>query len=179
MKILCKEPEGEITHEIWPFSFSKENTVKLYEASAKFPVLFGRELNDIIDFTNFFLFQNLSDDVEPQGLLWVMDDFRGMFYLNEITDIEASVHYSFFDRRHKGREAIVRMMLLYVFKKYGFVRLNAYVPAYAGSGVRAFIERCGFKREGRKRNSSWWKGKWFDTYLYGILPEDLVNGSAN
>lgn len=179
MQVICHEPEGEITRNIWQFSFTKENTLRLYEKASAFPVLFGRPLTDITDMVNFFVTRNMSDDLEPQGLIWIVDDFVGMFYLNNISDIEADVHYSFFDRRHKGRVPLVREMLKIVFNTYGFERLNAYVPAQAGAGVRLFVETCGFQREGRKRRASWWKGKWFDVYLYGILPEDLRDGSEN
>ena len=177
--VTCNEPEGEIVHEVWPFTFTKEHTKRLFEEASKFPVLFGRPLTSTEDFLSYFITQNLSGDAEPMGLLWVIDDFRGMFYMNDITDTEATVHYSFFDRRHKGREPLVREMVRHVFNKYGFVRLNAYVPAYAGMKVRMFVERCGFRIEGRKRNAAWWKDKWFDVYLCGILPEDLDNGSTN
>jgi RimJ/RimL family protein N-acetyltransferase len=176
MQVLCSEPEGEILRNVWKFSFTKEHTLRLYEAASKFPVLFGRPLESLEDFTKFFIVQNLSGDAEPQGLIWVIDDFVGMFYLNEISDIEATVHYSFFDRRHKGRAPLVRAMLQKVFEDYGFVRLNVYIPAQAGMGPRKFVEQCGFRIEGRKRRASWWKDRWFDVHLYGILPEDLKNG---
>lgn len=182
MKVLtvtCSEPEGEVVHEVWPFTFTREHTKKLYEKASQFPVLFGRPLKSSEDFLSYFITQNLSGDAEPMGLLWIIDDFRGMFYMNEISDTEATVHYSFFDRRHKGREVLVREMLKYVFSRYGFVRLNVLVPAYAGIRVRIFVEKCGFRIEGKKRRASWWKDQWFDTYMYGVLPEDLENGSAN
>jgi hypothetical protein len=177
MQVLCHEPEGDVLRNVWKFSFTKENTLKLYEQASKFPVLFGRPLNDISDMVNHFISHTLSGDIEPQGLIWIVDDFKGMFYLNNISDIEADVHYSFFDRRHKGREVLVRAMVAQVFTQYGFVRLNAYVPAQAGFGVRSFVERCGFRIEGRKRKASWWKDRWFDVHLFGILPEDIADGS--
>jgi len=176
MQVLCNEPEGPILRKVWKFSFMKENTLRLYEQASKFPVLFGRPLESLEDFTKFFISQNLSGDAEPQGLIWIIDDFVGMFYLNEISDIEATVHYSFFDRRHKGREPLVKAMLKNVFEEYPFVRLNAYIPAQAGMVPRLFVERCGFKIEGRKRQASWWKNRWFDVNLYGILREDFENG---
>lgn len=177
MQVLCHEPEGDVLRHVWPFRFTKENIFKLYEQASKFPVLFGRPLTNVVDMVNYFTIHNMSEDLEPQGLIWIVDDYKGMFYLNNISDIEADVHYSFFDRRHKGREPLVRAMVQHVFEKYEFVRLNAYIPAQAGAGVRMFVERCGFKREGRKRRASWWKDCWFDVYLYGILPEDLKDGS--
>ena len=176
MQVLCREPEGDILRNVWKFSFTKENTLKLYEQASKFPVLFGRPLTDVTDMVNHFIAHTLSGEIEPQGLIWIVDDFKGMFYLNNITDIEADVHYSFFDRRHKGREVLVRAMVAQVFEQYKFVRLNAYVPAQAGFGVRSFVERCGFRIEGRKRKASWWKERWFDVHMFGILPEDIKDG---
>lgn len=177
MKVICKEPEGEFDRHIWQFKFTREHTLKLYEKAKQFPVLFGRPLNSLEDFTSFFITQNLSGDAEPMGLIWIIDDFVGMFYVNDITDTEANVHYSFFDRRHKGREGLVKAMAAKLFEDYKFIRLNAYIPTYTGIRVRLFIEKCGFKMEGRKRKSAWWKDRWFDTHLYGLLPEDLKNGS--
>ena len=171
--IKCSEPEGEVEHTVWPFTFTREQTKRLYEEASKFPVLFSRKLDSSEDFLAYFISQNLSGDPEPQGLLWIIDDFRGMFYMNDISDTEATVHYSFFDRRHKGREALVNGMLQHVFQKYGFLRLNAHVPAYAGIRVRIFAEKCGFRIEGKKRKAAWWKNQWFDTYMYGILSEEL------
>jgi len=172
LSVVCTEPEGEVTHEVWPFSFTREQTQKLYEKASQFPVLFGKPLGSSEEFLSYFITQNLSGDAEPMGLLWVIGDFRGMFYMNNITDTEADVHYSFFDRRHKGREELVKQMVLYVFRKYGFVRLNVLVPAYAGLRVRIFVEKCGFRIEGKKRSAAWWRGQWFDTYMYGILNEE-------
>ncbi len=173
MQVLCHEPEGDVLRTVREFSFDIPNLRRLYEEASKFPVLFGRPLDGPEDMVNFFITQTLAGDPEPQGLIWIVDDFVGMFYMNEISDIEATVHYSFFDRRHKGREPLVRAMLKRVFDDYGFVRLNVSIPAQAGMGPRLFVERCGFKIEGRKRKASWWKGAWFDVHLYGILREDL------
>lgn len=176
LSVTCEEPEGKFERKVYPFTFNPPEVVKLYDKFSRFPVIFGRELKDAADFVNFFTYHNLSGGLEPMGLVWTIDDMVGAFYMNELSDTEASVHYSFFDRRHKGREPLVKAMLRYIFKTYGFVRLNVYIPAYVGMVPRLFIERCGFRMEGRKRKCSWWKGQWFDVYLYGILPEDLEDG---
>jgi RimJ/RimL family protein N-acetyltransferase len=177
MQVLCKEPEGDIVRTVYRCPFTREAVARLYDKAKNFPVLFGRPLNDANDFMAHFVSETTTGEIEPQGIVWIIDDFVGMFYMNEISDIEATAHYSFFDRRHKGREPLVRAMVKHLFDAYGFVRVNAYIPAQAGMGTRLFIERCGFKMEGRKRRASWWKGKWFDVYLYGILPEDVSDGS--
>ena len=173
MKALCTEPDGAVERNVWPFTFTPEATLQLYEEASKFPILFGKKLESLDDFLAYFVTQNLSGDAEPTGLLWIVGDFLGMFYLEGITAEEATVHYTFFDRRHKGREPLVRMMVEHVFNKYKFTRLNAEIPAYVGMGPRLFAEKCGFRLEGRKRKASWWKGERFDTYCYGILPEDM------
>jgi hypothetical protein len=173
MDVLCHEPEGPVTHHIWPFTFTPEATRILWEQASQFPILFGQRLSTPEDMLSYFITENLSGDAEATGLLWIMDDFKGMFYLEGITSTEATVHYAFFDRRHRGREPLVRAMVRMVFEKYKFNRLNAFIPAYVGSGPQRFVERCGFRIEGRKRNASWWKGKLFNSYCYGILPEDL------
>lgn len=173
MNVLCHEPGGDVERHVWPFTFTPEATQALYAAASQYPILFGKKLDGIDTFLSYFITQNLSGDAEPTGLMWIVGDFLGMFYLQDITLDEATVHYSFFDRRHKGREPLVKEMVKMVFQKYGFKRLNAYVPAYAGMVPRLFVERCGFKIEGTKRKAAWWQGRDFNVYMYGILPEDL------
>lgn len=173
LSVVCHEPEGAVERFVHPFVFTPDGLKSLYEKASAYPVLFGRKLDDMKDFLRFMLLENLSGDPEPAGLFWILDDYVGMFFMDRITTEEADVHYSFFDRRHKGREVLVREMIRYVFHHYDFVRLNVQIPAYAGMGPRKFIERCGFKIEGRKRDACFWRGQRFDVYCYGILREDL------
>jgi hypothetical protein len=174
MRVVCNEPQGVIEHDVWPFAFTKVGLNRLYDKCKAFPVLFGRPLRDMGDFLDHLLTQNLSGDPQPSGLYWIVDDYVGMFYMNNISQEEADVHYTFFDRRHKGREVLVRAMLKMVFAEFPqFNRLNVYVPAYAGMGPRMFVERCGFKLEGCKRRAAHWKGTRFNTYCYGILREEV------
>lgn len=179
MQVLCKERGRSIVHTIQPFAFTKEGTLRLYDEAKHYPVLFGRALDSLEDFTKHFFYETLNGDIEPQGLIWTIDDYKGMFYLNNIQDVEADAHFAFFDGRLHGREPMVQLMVHLIFSTYKFQRLNAYVPAYAGTHVRMFIERCGFRREGTKRKNAWWKGEWFNTYLYGILPEDVLDGRTD
>lgn len=168
----CIEPEGSIIREVWPFAFTRIGLQKLYEQCQKFPVLTGKPLTNLKDFLDILIGENLSGDPEPLALYWIVDNYVGMFCMDNIRLEEADVHYSFFDRRHKGRESLVRAMLQMVFDQYPLTRLNVYIPAYVGMGPRLFIERCGFKMEGCKRAASWWKGKKFNVYCYGILKEE-------
>ena len=94
-----------------------------------------------------------------------------------IPAVDASVHYSFFDGRHKGRAELVKEMLRFGFEKFQFQRMTVQVPLYANQYTRIFIESLGFKKEGRKRRAARFKGDWFDVNFYGILPEELSDGS--
>lgn len=173
LRVLCEEPEGSVIRVVREMPFTRDNMKKLWEASSQFPVLFGRPLTSLEDLISFLLIQNLSGDPEPTGLWWVVDDFVGTFFMDDITPNEATVHYSFFDKRHKGREILVREMMKKVFDEFGFNRLNASVPAYVGQGPRLFIEKCGFKIEGVKRKAVHWRGDLFNVYNYGILRGEL------
>jgi RimJ/RimL family protein N-acetyltransferase len=71
-------------------------------------------------------------------------------------------------------------MMRHVFKEFPtFQRLNVTIPCYVSEKVFKFVDRVGFKAEGRKRKTSLWKGKWFDSIMYGILREELLPGVKN
>jgi len=179
MDVICHEPEGDVTRHVWPFTFTVDATRELWLRASEYPILFGKRLSSPEEFLSFFIGKNLSGDAEANGLLWIVDDFLGMFYLENISGQEATVHYAFFDRRHRGREQLVREMCKMVFDKYKFTRLNAFIPAYVGMIPRKFIERCGFQIEGVKKDASWWRGKLFNSYSYGMLPRYLEEKKEN
>ena len=120
--------------------------------------------------------EELDGSVIPNGLFWVIDDFVGVFYINEIDVMnrEAHVHYTFFDRRTNGRIKLVKEMMKYVFLKYNFQRLNAPIPLYTSPITRKFCLDLGFYYEGKKRDAAFYKGQWFSVNLYGILRKEVL-----
>ena len=168
----CDEPEGKITRHVYPLIFTAENIQKLWERSHQFPTLFGREVGSIQEFYNLYIDPE-SNQLLSGGLFWVIDDFVGIFYLTDISDMEATVHYSFFDQRHRGRGGLARAMIKYVLSEYKFHRLNAFVPLYTSRYVRHFIASLGFILEGRKRQAAMFKGDWYDVMFYGMLYTDV------
>jgi len=175
LKVVCTEPEGAITREVRFMKFSVGNLRTLWEKASQFDTLFGEEINS--DFKKFLevVIRVGADGIEPTGLFWVVDDFVGMFYLTHIIpECQADVHYSFFDRRHKGRVRLVKEMLKYAFQHYGFVRVNAWIPVYATDQAFKFVGQLGFKDEGKKRKGAYYKGKWFDVVLFGMLREEAL-----
>lgn len=165
-------------YEIRPLIFTQENSIKFYEKAKQFPTIYGKEfLSSPESFMELFV-NRIGDSFELNGLFWVINDFIGVFYLSEIEEHEgqltdAQAHYTFFDRRHHGREKLIAEMLHFLFKKYGFNRLSVEIPNYASPQTRHFITDCGFKYEGKKRRAAKYKDDWFDVNLYGILKSEL------
>jgi len=189
LSVPCKEKKATIVRSVRPLYISTESLRVFYEKCRQFPVIFGRPLKDFDDFYRHF-FTVRDGKLSLTGLLWVVDDFVGIYYLTEIYPEQADAHFTFFDKRLEGREEMTREMLRYIFTEFPtLVRLNVSLPAYVNEKVFQFVDRVGFKMEGKKRKCAFWKGKWFDALQYGILRteiltepatvEDLKNGSEN
>lgn len=157
---------------------SRENLQRLWESAKKYPILFGQEISENFDrFLEVFFTQSKNGDINVRGILWIVDNFIGAFYLTDITDTEATIHYSFFDGRVRGRIDLGKEAIKYVFNHFGFQRLNAEVPDYASGATFNFIQLLGFKKEGVKRKAVKYHrdpDKWFDLTLFGILNTESV-----
>lgn len=185
LSITCNEPEGTKVRHIRPLILSRENLIRLYESYRGFRNVMNVEhRNDFNRFASLFLEQE-GNKVGARGLIWVVDDFTGIFYLTDV-DINpgaanpisnATAHYIFFDRRHKGRELLVKAMIRWVFEQLHLRRITVKVPLYATDSTFTFVEKAlGFKKEGRIRRALWFDNKWFDVNIYGLLAEE-ANGS--
>jgi RimJ/RimL family protein N-acetyltransferase len=170
--VVCDEPEGEVERTVWPMLFTPENLSKFYDKAKQYRTLFGREILTVQDFQNVFMRQDENGLYTLNGLFWVIDDFVGIFYLTDITDDDALAHYTFFDKRFKGRIPLVRTMLQKVFETYGFRRLSAEIPAYTPSITRHYAKLFGFVYEGRKRAVAPYKGDYYDVLLFGMLRDE-------
>lgn len=172
---LCREPEGDIVRSIYPMPLTMGNLKEFWDRAKNYRTLFTDEIaGDFKKFCELFISQE-ENKLKAHGLLWRIDDLVGVYYMTHIYPTDAQVHYTFFDRRHKGREHITRRLLAWAFEHYGFRRLSTEIPMYASKHTFGFVYRVGFKLEGRKRKAIHYKGDWFDVSLYGILKEDLVN----
>lgn len=173
---ICQEPEGEITRYVYPMALTIENLRTFWEKSRGFRTVFGDEVNgDFKKFLELFISQD-GEQLRAHGLFWVIDDFVGVYYITHITEVECSVHYTFFDRRHKGREELTKAVLRYGFMHFGFQRMNVEVPMYASRHTFGFTYAIGFKKEGIKRSCTRYKGEWFSATLFGLLREEALNG---
>ena len=140
LRVTCIEPEGTFEREVRFMPLSVGNLRTLWSKARQFDTLFGKEIND--DFNKFLevVMRTGPEGIEPTGFFWIVDDFVGMFYLTHIIpENQADVHYSFFDRRHLGRAQLAKEMLKYAFRRYGFVRVNAWIPVYATKQAFSFV----------------------------------------
>lgn len=180
VKEVCVEPEGTIERAVRFMPLTLENLKLFWEKSRQFPTLFGEEISsDYKKFLNLIMHEG-PNGIEINGLFWVVDDFVGMYYMTEIEPgFDAQVHYSFFDRRQKGRVNLSKAMLHYAFEKYEFRRFSVEIPLFVSAMTLQFIQEVGFIKEGRKRKKALYKGQWFDVSCYGLLREELKYGSKN
>lgn len=175
--VPCPEPDGLVERSVFPMILTPENLQTFWEKSRQFKYLFDKNVND--DFRKFcelFLYNGPNGELQPNGLFWLVDDFVGVFYMTRIVpSVDAEVHYTFFDRRHRGRHQLALEMIQYVFRKYNFRRLSVEIPLYSTEHTFRFIDALGFKKEGRKRKAIWHNDDWFDVALFGILKEEALN----
>lgn len=180
LRVECDEPEGKIARSVRPLRMTKENLHTLFHKFGQFKTIIGKEFTgDFKQFCNLFLTQNPDGSVESNGIFWVVDDFVGIFYITDIQPgVDCVVHYSFFDRRHKGRIVLIKEMMKYVFTVLKFQRLTVKIPLYAKESVFHFTEKyLGFTKEGRLRRAEHFDDKWFDVNIYGLLREECLNGT--
>jgi RimJ/RimL family protein N-acetyltransferase len=159
---------------------SLNNLQSLWDKSRQFHVLFNEEVsNDFEKFMQLFINWGPSG-VTSNGIFYVVDDFVGVFYMTEMKPgVDAQVHFSFFDRRLRGRLELMRAMVRYCFEEYKFHRLSTEIPLYIKHFSLDFLEALGFKYEGRRRQATQYKGEWYDRKLYGILKSEALNGSTD
>jgi RimJ/RimL family protein N-acetyltransferase len=160
-----------VERSVYELIFTPDNLMRLWEKASQFRALFWEDINgDFKKFLSLIMSQEGST-VKANGLFWVIDDFVGVYYMNNINWCDAQIHYSFFDKRHSGRHRITRAMIKYVFDNFRAHRLSAEIPRFQ-QGTFEFIKQVGLKQEGVKRESVWYKDQWYDVELWSILKSE-------
>ena len=176
---ICNEPEGTFVRHVYPMALSLENLHRFWEKASQFRTVFNSDVRG--DFKAFCeLFLSLDGNIpRAHGLFWVIDDFVGLYYMTHLSDHDCQVHYTFFDKRHKGREELTREMLRYAFRTFGFQRMTVEIPLYASRNTFGFTHAIGFKKEGVRRKCIKYKDDWFDAACFGLLRSEALpdNGS--
>jgi RimJ/RimL family protein N-acetyltransferase len=182
VEVECDEPEGKIVRKVYPLESTLENLYLFYDKAKEFPTIFGLEHNDIEEFSNIFLSHNpATGKIELNGTFYVVDGFVGVLYINDFDYAakSATAHYTFFDKRQRGRLPLVKAMMKYAFEYYGFNRLTVELPNFVMATTRHFVTDLGFSLEGKRRKAWPYKGKLYDVNLYGLLREEIISGSQD
>lgn len=175
---ICREPDGDVLRTVRHIEFTPEVITKLYQKISRFPTFMGQEIHSLEDMLRFFVVEgDNGSSFKPKGLCLAVDDLVGLFWLSDINGLfEASVHYTFFDRRHKGRVELCKKALRFCFETFKFHRLYTSVPVYA-PGTMRFVESLGFVKYGRSRKNRIYKGRFYDACLYDLISEEFLNGT--
>lgn len=169
----CDEPEGEVVRRVRFVELTMEKLLEFYNRLKEFDIIFNDDFpNDPIAFGQLFLNQSPNGFVQARGLIWEVDDV-GILYLTNIGLKSATAHFSFWDRRMRGRHELVKAMIKYVMLEYGFERIETRAGVHAPRAITA-VELIGFVKEGRLRKSVSYKGKLFDANVYSLLREEVL-----
>ena len=71
-----------------------------------------------------------------------------------------------------GTEA-ARLVLGYAFDTLGLHRISVRVLARNRRAIRSY-EKCGFRTEGRERETVFLKGQWEDDIMMGLLDREFI-----
>lgn len=171
---VCDEPEGSILRTVRHFEFNQENLDKLWNKISMFPSFMGSEIRTYTDMIKYFTTIDSGNRVIPKGLCLVVDDFVGIFWMTDIKQLhEASVHYTFFDKRNRGRINLCKKALEFAFRHFHFHRLWTQAPVPAAY-VNKFIQALGFIKFGTARRNTFFKGRFYDTNMYDVLKEEFL-----
>jgi RimJ/RimL family protein N-acetyltransferase len=173
LEVICTEPEGTVVRCVTPAKISLDSLRFYYERLKEFDMLFNTYVkNDFASFMSMFVSEE-DGSYYSTGLMWDVDDV-GLLRLTDIFPaISADAHFTFWDKRLRGREELVRAMLSFVFEKYAFHRITCKIPLFSKPAMK-FVERVGFVKEGRARQAVLYEDEWFDLNLYGILREEVL-----
>lgn len=93
---------------------------------------------------------NWKDRTATHGILLGEQEFRGKGYATET----------------------VLTLMRYAFEELGLYRLDSTIISSNTSSLRLYLERCGWKEEGRLRGWYWRNGKRWDKVMIGVTIDD-------
>lgn len=173
LMIACEEPEGAIVRQVKLAELTMERMEHYYEKLSPFKTLFNDFIkNDLEAFIKAIITINRDGTITPRGLIWEVDDVGLICFSDIHPGHSATFHPTFWDRRIRGREQLMKDMIKYVMILYELRRVSSIVPVY-NKPTMAAAERVGFSLEGRLREFAPYEGQWFDANLYSILRKEL------
>lgn len=171
--VICREPDGEVVRTVSPARLTIERLHFYYDKLREFPTLFNSWVTSEEEFYNSFLGHGPDGELVAKGLIWEVDDV-GLFFLTELIPGQDGLgHFTFWDRRTRGREELLREMIRFVFQFLKLHRITVEIPLYTAPWLPRFVEKVGFVKEGRKREAALYEGQWFDVNIYSILSGEI------
>lgn len=77
------------------------------------------------------------------------------------------------EQRGKGYAVDTIMAIMrYAFEELGLERLDTTIIEYNAPSLKLYIEKCGWKEEGRQRNWYFRKGRFWDRVIVGVTKSD-------
>lgn len=67
-------------------------------------------------------------------------------------------------------------MMDHGFKLMGLHRISSWCIAENGASARV-LEKLGLREEGRMRKNEFFKGRWWDTLVFGILKDEWLESN--
>jgi ribosomal-protein-alanine N-acetyltransferase len=109
--------------------------------------------------------------IEADGRPIGMVAYNRVDTVDRCTDIDIVIGDPAYRDRGYGTDAI-RVFLGFLFDTVGLHRVWLGTYDHNARARRAY-EKCGFRREGVTRQSSWVDGRWVDDVIYGILEHEF------
>ena len=72
-----------------------------------------------------------------------------------------------------GQDTVMAIMR-YSFDELGLERLDSSIIEFNEPSKKLYIQKCGWKEEGRKRNAYWRNGRFWDKLIVGINRDDYL-----
>jgi len=90
--------------------------------------------------------------------------------------ISMRFHAATWDAKAAPRRELTKQFIAWLFLQFGLHRMDAEVPATHGGACRN-LERLGFTAEGEMRKAVRYSGKWINQRKFGILREEVLDGT--
>ena len=127
-------------------------------------------------------FSGLSVGSNHQRFSIVTDDL-GLIGTANLVDIDWKNRNAFHgmllgdkDMRGKGYGVDTVMAIMkYAFEELGLNRLDGSMIAYNEASLKMYIQKCGWKEEGRQRDWYFRKNRFWDKVIVGITKEDYFH----
>lgn len=167
--------EDEHTYQVEAFQATPVNVNFLWEEAGKHDFLFSDATRGSPErFVRYLLspgvFIFLVRDLELED---TDDNAVGILYADQLRpQVDARVHYLFWDKRHAGRQRLLLSMMNWFMRTFEVQRLNMEIPFFAFAALRR-MHKMGIRVEGRRRDAIVNNGEPKDLLLFGITDKEL------